>query len=271
MAACGFGASGLKLTSLNLGSTKPKLSVVHNLRTKKFVQSDGLLLTTKSRKTFDCRCSTVEAESTAIPNSDDSSSKIVSSETASPLIPNSYEVESLLTEICDTTSIAEVDLKLGEFRLYVKRDLTGQSTTSLPPISSPVSVPSSVEVADSNGSASSTSLAITKSSPPSDGIQTMIEKAADEGLVIIQSPRVGFFRRSRTIKGKRAPPACKEKQQVKEGQVVFYIEQLGGELPVESDVSGEVIRILRKDGDPVGYGDPLISILPSFPGIKKLQ
>lgn len=58
----GFGASGLKLTSLNLGSTKPKLSALHNLRRKKLVQSDGLLLTTKSRKTFGCRCSTVEAE-----------------------------------------------------------------------------------------------------------------------------------------------------------------------------------------------------------------
>lgn len=272
MAACGLGASGLKLTSLNLGSTKPKLSVLHNLRTKKLVQSDALQLTTKSRKTFSCQCSTVEAETAAaIPNSDDSSRKIISSETASPLIPNSYEVESLLTAICDTTSIAEVDLKLGGFRLYVKRDLTGQSTASLPAVSSPISIPSSVEVADSNGSAKSTSLAITKSSPPSDGIQTMIDKAADEGLVIIQSPRVGYFRRSRTIKGKRAPPACKEKQQVKEGQVVFFIEQLGGELPVESDVSGEVIKILREDGDPVGYGDPLISILPSFPGIKKLQ
>ncbi|XP_060167677.1 uncharacterized protein LOC132598680 [Lycium barbarum] len=274
MAACGFGASGLKLTNLNLGSSKPKLNVLHNLRTKKVVQSDGLLLTAKSKQTFGCRCSTVEAETAAaaaIPNSDDSSRKIVSSETASPLIPNSYEVESLLTEICDTTSIAEVDLKLGGFRLYVKRDLTGQSTTSLPPVSNPVSVQSTVEVAESNGSASSPSLAITKTSPLSDGIQTMIDKAADEGLVIIQSPRVGYFRRSRTIKGKRAPPSCKEKQQVKEGQVVCFIEQLGGELPVESDLTGEVIKILREDGDPVGYGDPLISVLPSFPGIKKLQ
>ncbi|CAN4100211.1 unnamed protein product [Withania somnifera] len=269
----GLGASGLKLTSLNLGSTKPKLNVLHNLRTKKLVQSDGLLLTTKSRDAFGGRCSTVEAEpaAVAIPNSDDNSRKIVSSETANPLIPNSYEVEFLITEICDTTSIAEVDLKLGGFHLYVKRDLTKQSTASLPAVSSPVSIPSSVEVADSNGSAKSTSLAITKSSPPSDGIQTMIDKAADDGLVIIQSPRVGYFRRSRTIKGKRAPPACKGKQQVKEGQVVFFIEQLGGELPVESDVAGEVIKILREDGDPVGYGDPLISILPSFPGIKKLQ
>ncbi|OIT02795.1 PREDICTED: uncharacterized protein LOC109227425 [Nicotiana attenuata] len=274
MAACGFGAAGFKLTNLNLGSTKPKF-LLHNLRTKKLIQNDGLLLTTKSRKTlFGCRCSTAEAESAAAAvshNSDDSSRKIVSSETASPLIPNSYEVESFLTEICDTTSIAEVDLKLGGFHLYVKRDLTGQSTTSLPALSNPVNIHSSVEVADSNGSASSPSLAITKSSPPSDGIQMMIDKAADEGLVIIQSPRVGYFRRSRTIKGKRAPPSCKEKQQVKEGQVVCFIEQLGGELPVESDVSGEVIKILRKDGDPVGYGDPLISVLPSFPGIKKLQ
>ncbi|XP_009628995.1 uncharacterized protein [Nicotiana tomentosiformis] len=274
MAACSFGAAGFKLTNLNLGSTKPKF-LLHNLRTKKLIQNDGLLLTKKSRKTlFGCRCSTVEAESAAAvvsDNSDDSLRKIISSEAASPLIPNSYEVESLLTEICDTTSIAEVELKLGGFHLYVKRDLTGPSTTSLPAISNPVNIHSSVEVADSNGSASSSSLAITKSSPPSDGIQTMIDKAADEGLVIIQSPRVGYFRRSRTIKGKRAPPSCKEKQQVKEGQVVCFIEQLGGELPVESDVSGEVIKILQKDGEPVGYGDPLISILPSFPGIKKLQ
>ncbi|XP_075100954.1 uncharacterized protein LOC107831120 [Nicotiana tabacum] len=262
MAACGFGAAGFKLTNLNLGSTKPKF-LLHNLRTKKLIQNDGLLLTKKSRKTlFGCRCSTVEAESAAAvvsDNSDDSLRKIISSEAASPLIPNSYEVESLLTEICDTTSIAEVELKLGGFHLYVKRDLTGPSTTSLPAISNPVNIHSSVEVADSNGSASSSSLAITKSSPPSDGIS------------ILYVMQVGYFRRSRTIKGKRAPPSCKEKQQVKEGQVVCFIEQLGGELPVESDVSGEVIKILQKDGEPVGYGDPLISILPSFPGIKKLQ
>jgi hypothetical protein len=72
-------------------------------------------------------------------------------------------------------------------------------------------------------------------------------------------------------------------------------------FPLQSDVSGEVIKILREDGgklgifgcffifglfvnftlsvhihllcftDPVGYGDALIVILPSFPGIKKLQ
>ncbi|KAI9397627.1 hypothetical protein POPTR_003G061400v4 [Populus trichocarpa] len=66
-------------------------------------------------------------------------------------------------------------------------------------------------------------------------------------------------------------PNSSEKQIIKEGQVLCYIEQLGGELPIESDISGEVIKILREDGEPVGYGDALIAILPSFPGIKKLQ
>lgn len=69
---------------------------------------------------------------------------------------------------------------------------------------------------------------------------------------------------------------------------------------LQSDISGEVVKILRKDGgksvfrrffasnivevslimayqftilvtEPVGYGDALIAVLPSFPGIKKLQ
>ncbi|KAI3738552.1 hypothetical protein L2E82_28588 [Cichorium intybus] len=61
------------------------------------------------------------------------------------------------------------------------------------------------------------------------------------------------------------------KQIVKEGQVICYVDQLGGDLPIESDVGGQVIKILRDDCEPVGHGDALIAILPSFPGIKKLQ
>ncbi|XP_075664240.1 uncharacterized protein LOC142633872 isoform X1 [Castanea sativa] len=185
------------------------------------------------------------------------------------LVPKSSEVESLLTTLCDTTSIAEFELKLDGFRLYVMRDLNGKIEPPPSQIPTPVSVSATAE-APENGSVS-TSLVISKPVPSSGGIQTLLEKAADEGLAILKSPRVGFFRRSRTIKGKRAPPPCKEKQIVKEGQVLCYIEQLGGELPIESDVSGEVIKILQEDGDPVGYGDALIAILPSFPGIKKLQ
>lgn len=193
------------------------------------------------------------------------------SSTKNQIVPGPFKVQSLLTTICDTTSIAEVELKIGGFRVYVKRDLAEKSIPAPVPSQPPAPTNPSSTPPDSNGSATASSLAISKPKALSGSIQSILESASDEGLVILQSPKVGFFRTSRTIKGKRAPPSCKEKQQVKEGQVLCYVEQLGGEMPIESDVSGEVIKILRTDGEPVGYGDALIVILPSFPGIKKLQ
>ncbi|KAM7483667.1 hypothetical protein LguiB_008250 [Lonicera macranthoides] len=181
------------------------------------------------------------------------------------------QVEYLLTKICDTTSIAEFELKSGEFRLYVTRDLTGKNETLHPSVSAPVTNSNTTVKAPAlNGSASSISLAISKPVSASTGVRTLLDNAADEGLVILRAPTVGQFRRSRVIEGKSVPPACKEKQIIKEGKVVCYIDQLGGQIPVESDKSGEIIKILQEDGDPIGYGDPLIAILPSFPGIKKL-
>lgn len=187
----------------------------------------------------------------------------------SQLIPNSNEVRFLLTEICDKTSIAEFELKLNGFHLHVTRALSGATeplAASSLPHSSSISENTAANSPTLNGPVSTSSLAIYKPGPLEGKSETMLG-ASDDGLVIIQSPKVGFFRRSRTIKGKRAPPACKERQVVKEGQVICYIEQLGAEIPVEADASGEVIKILREDGEPVGYGDAVIAILPSFPGI----
>ncbi|KAK6153733.1 hypothetical protein DH2020_013372 [Rehmannia glutinosa] len=190
----------------------------------------------------------------ATTNLEENTEEAVSSDALSTLNPNSFEVESLLKVLCDTTSVAEIELKQS-------------ALPQEPPALAPVTAHSVVETPGSNDSASPSSFALTKQGPSSGGVQTLLDKAADEGLMILQSPRVGYFRRSRTIKGKRAPPSCKEKDIVKEGKVLCYIEQLGGEIPVESDVSGEVVKILREDGDPVGYGDALIAVLPSFPGI----
>lgn len=274
MAASSFGASSLKLYNLRLGPARIELAnLQQNFRGIRLPNSprfDGLVLSQRSGKASN-RCLCLPANDAQSGTDVEDCSEVEKlSESPSQLTPNSSAVESLLIEICNTTSIAEFELKLGGFRLYVRRNLIGESKSFPPPVSDPV-ISANVDIGQQNGSASSPSLAITKAEPTSSSIQTIIDTAADEGLAIIVSPRVGYFRRSRTIKGKRAPPPCKEKQIVKEGQVVCYIEQLGGELPIESDVAGEVIKILRDDGDPVGYGDALIAILPSFPGIKKLQ
>ncbi|KAL6513033.1 hypothetical protein OROMI_034640 [Orobanche minor] len=272
MAACGLGVSGLKIKNLDSSSMRPKLKTLqpfHCLTNPKIVRFDGLVFSNRSKKTIiRCQGPVSEAGLTANANVEGDSKEIESTDAVSSLIPNTYEVESLLTMLCDTTSVAEFELKLGGFRLYVSRDLTEQVASQAPPALAPVTAHTVIETPGSNGSASSPSLALTKPSSSSGEVQALLDKAADEGLAILQSPRVGYFRRCRTIKGKKAPPSCKEKDTVKEGQVLCYIEQLGGEIPIESDVAGEVVKILREDGDPVGYGDALVALLPSFSGIN---
>ncbi|XP_074580336.1 uncharacterized protein LOC141836721 isoform X2 [Curcuma longa] len=184
---------------------------------------------------------------------------------------SSNSVESLLTTICDTTSIAEFKMDLAGLQLYVKRNLVEKNIPQLVPGYPSVPANTTNQILDTNGSVATTSLAVSETKSTISSNQRIVDTAPDEGLVILPSPHVGVFRRCRTIKGNKLPPSCKENQQVKEGQILCYIEQISGETPVLSNVSGEVVRIHREDGDPVGYGDPLLAILPSFPGIMKLQ
>ncbi|KAF9613280.1 hypothetical protein IFM89_006779 [Coptis chinensis] len=258
--------SKLNFTRSRFGNLHP-LYGIRPWKMQNAQQFTGLVLSRRSSDAFIVSCGP-SSEIESATNLEDELEGKGFAEPASQTVPSSFEVESLILEICDTAAIAEFELKFGGFRLYLTRDLAGKSKPSPPPSSPTVSTNVTVQTPDSNGSVTTHALAISK---PTGETRTLLEKATDEGLVILNSPRVGFFRRSRTIKGKRAPPPCKENQIVKEGQVLCYIEQLGGEIPIESDVSGEVVKILRKDGEPVGYGDALLEILPSFPGIKKLQ
>ncbi|KAK3422674.1 hypothetical protein EUGRSUZ_G03100 [Eucalyptus grandis] len=94
-----------------------------------------------------------------------------------------------------------------------------------------------------------------------------LEASGSSGYALVSSPTVGSFQKGRTVKGKKQGPSCKEGDLIKEGQVIGWLDQFGTELPVKSDVSGEVLKLLIDDGEAVGYGDPLLAVLPSFPGV----
>ncbi|KAH1207367.1 hypothetical protein GmHk_15G042499 [Glycine max] len=248
MASCSIGTPNIKALNLHFGGKKVGLS--QQFGTRSWISKQSLQYTSLVMSRQKVRFSPTEIQ---FVTRSEGSEEVKSSGLTSELIPNLIEVEFLLTKLCDTSSIGELDLKLAGFHLHVVRDLTEKTKTLPPPIPASESIINVTETPKTNGSVSTTSLAVSKPVDPipsSGSIQRFLNKAADEGLVIIQSPK---------------------KQNVEEGQVICYIEQLGGELPIESDVSGEVIKILQKDGDPVGYGDALVAILPSFPGIKKLQ
>ncbi|KAL0402959.1 UNVERIFIED_CONTAM: hypothetical protein Sradi_1936700 [Sesamum radiatum] len=172
---------------------------------------------------------------------------------SSVTFPNGFE--ALLTEVCDETKIAELKLKFGAFKIHMKRNIDG------PPVPAPV-VPQTTAPPVPSKPANASAPAAPPSPPKSSSekvspfTNVSIEKVAKlaaleasgaTGYVIVSSPTGDV---------------------IKEGQVIGFLDQFGTQLPVRSGVAGEVLKLLYNDGEAVGYGDPLIAVLPSFHGIK---
>ncbi|EOA31039.1 hypothetical protein CARUB_v10014188mg, partial [Capsella rubella] len=202
MASCSLGVPKIKISAVDLSRVRSgSLLIPFNQRSllgQKPVKYLSLRTTFGTVKAV--QVSTVPAPETSATIEVEDSDETKSSKLNAQLVPKPSEVEALVTEICDTSSIAEFELKLGGFRLYVARDLADKSSPQPHATPAVAATSETTNSTDSNGSAPSTSLAITR--PAS--------SAADKGLMILQSPKVGFFRRSKTIKGKRMPSSCKE-------------------------------------------------------------
>lgn len=76
----------------------------------------------------------------------------------------------------------------------------------------------------------------------------------------VLAPSVGVFHRAPEP---GAEPFVGEGDTVRRGQQVGIVEVMKLMIPVESDVHGEVVRILRADGEAVEFGDELIAVVPA--------
>lgn len=217
--------------------------------------------------------------SEAFTSDNNSQMELESKSAAKSTFPNGFE--ALILNVCDETSIAELKLKVGTFEMHLKRDIGNPTapTYAVPGIASPTTAPPipsepMVESASVAESVVPTKPSSTSSSPfanaPSSKASKLaaLEASGTKSFVLVSSPTVGTFRSGRTLKGKKQPPSCKEGDMIKEGQVIGYLDQFGNELPIRSDAAGEVLKLLFKDGEAVGYGDPLVAVLPSFHGIQ---
>ncbi|XAR65987.1 hypothetical protein NMG60_11012018 [Bertholletia excelsa] len=192
----------------------------------------------------------------------------------STTFPNGFE--ELVLQVCDETEVAELKLKIGDFQMHLKRNIgaTKFPTPVVSPTSPPIPSEPMIESTPASSPPTPPKPSTEKVSPftnvPMEKSAKLaaLEASGSSGYVLVSSPTVGSFRRGRTVKGKTQPPICKQGDVIKEGQVIGYLDQFGTELPVKSDVAGEVLEILFDDGEAVGYGDPLIAVLPSFHDIK---
>jgi acetyl-CoA carboxylase biotin carboxyl carrier protein len=84
--------------------------------------------------------------------------------------------------------------------------------------------------------------------------------ATDDNLAEIKSPMVGTFYRSASP---GAEPYVEVGQQVQTGQVVCIIEAMKLMNEIESDISGNIAKILVENGQPVEFGQTLFLVSPS--------
>ncbi len=86
---------------------------------------------------------------------------------------------------------------------------------------------------------------------------------ADAGLVAIRSPMVGTFYRSPSPTARSYVEAG---SRVAVGQVVGIIEAMKHMNEIESEVAGEIVRVLLENGRSVDFNQPLFLVKPDHPG-----
>ncbi|KAI3793253.1 hypothetical protein L1987_35869 [Smallanthus sonchifolius] len=263
-------SAAILCTSHYSGSAAARPGVVPMLTAKwiaSHVPTLGRELVYSPRKRAGMLVSCVKASDAAAAVVNESNGSMENSISGGATLPNGFE--DLVVGVCDETQIAELKIKIGDFEMHLKRNIKSAeapmivaSPTEPPPIpSKPMTESATV---DSSSSRKASASPFTDASFKKSKKLAALEASGASGYVLVSCPTVGSFRKGRTLKGKKQLPVCKEGSVIKEGQTICYLDQFGTELPVKSDVDGEVIKILVDDGEAVGYGDPLIAVLPSF-------
>jgi acetyl-CoA carboxylase biotin carboxyl carrier protein len=83
------------------------------------------------------------------------------------------------------------------------------------------------------------------------------ESDPDAGLHLVKSPIVGTFYGSPSP---GAAPFVSPGDHVQKGQVICIVEAMKLMNEIESDASGEIVKCLVVNGQPIEYGQPLFAI-----------
>ena len=142
-----------------------------------------------------------------------------------------------LIELLETSDIAEIEIKEGEEAVRISRNSSVTTTVAAPaaaPVAASAPSPAAPAAAEENPAPQATS-----------------------GHVV-SSPMVGTFYRSPSPS---SPPFVEVGTHVKAGDVVCIVEAMKMMNQIEAEKAGIIEAILVKDGEPVEFDQPLVTIV----------
>jgi acetyl-CoA carboxylase biotin carboxyl carrier protein len=161
--------------------------------------------------------------------------------------PQDIEDLKQLIEFLKAHQIAEFDLDRGDLKIRLKFEQQASATAGMGDLarllaSTPPSVSQAAQAA---------------AVPAAPAAQAADENA---GLHVVKSPIVGTFY------GSPSPGAASfvaPGDHVEKGQVICIVEAMKLMNEIESDASGEVVKCLVSNGQPIEFGQPLFTIRPA--------
>jgi len=165
------------------------------------------------------------------------------SESTSFASPEIGQVEQLLRFMSEH-NLEEFEYSRGDLRIRLKKP-SANMVFAAPRPSAEIIVPSAVAAGPAESAPSG---------------EAGAEVRGGEDLHLVKSPIVGTFYGSPSP---GAEPFVKVGAHVDVGQTLCIVEAMKLMNEIESEVSGEVLRIFAENGQPVEYGQPLFGIRPS--------
>jgi acetyl-CoA carboxylase biotin carboxyl carrier protein len=169
--------------------------------------------------------------------------------TGSPAIgnPELQHIEQLLRYMSEH-NLEEFEYSSGDLKIRLKKPSTGTVIGVPRQMAAP-----EIIVAGGGG-------AHPPAAPPAAPAASAPEGRSAEDLHLVKSPIVGTYYGSPSP---GAAPFAKVGGYVETGQTLCIVEAMKLMNEIESDISGEVLRIFVENGQPVEYGQPLFGIRPS--------
>jgi acetyl-CoA carboxylase biotin carboxyl carrier protein len=158
---------------------------------------------------------------------------------------NQKELKELI-EFLIEKDIAEFELERGDVKLRVKRQ---GDAAPVVVAAAPMAMPAPLAAAAMPQAGVGASGA-----PPAPKEAAL---SAEEDLHIVKSPIVGTFYEAPSP---GSPPFVKVGDQVSTGGILCIIEAMKLMNEIEADASGEIVKRLVNNGQPVEYGQPLFAI-----------
>lgn len=157
--------------------------------------------------------------------------------------PEVQQIEQLLRFMSEH-NLEEFEYSRGDLRIRLKKP-----SAAIPMIPRSVGAPEIIVSAPGDRQAAA---------PPSSSATS--EPRATEDLHLVKSPIVGTYYEAPSP---GAEAFVKIGAHVESGQTLCIVEAMKLMNEIESDESGELIRIFVENGQPVEYGQPLFGIRPS--------